>query len=204
VATYVRPAISAYCQVASSSRLCGTGFVTSVFSGPAGNYALSKTGSSYTVKDNVGADGSRTFTNIVRLQFTNAVLAFDVDGNAGKAYRLYQAAFDRVPDRGGLGFWIHALDSGTSLEVVASNFISSQEFKNTYGENLSNGDFVTALYANVLHRAPDQSGYDYWVGLLNTGYPRENVLVAFSEGFENRAAVLPAIAENLYYTRYTP
>jgi V8-like Glu-specific endopeptidase len=201
-ATYVRPALSAYCQVASSTRLCNTSYSTSVFSGPLSRYSLSRTSTTLFVTDTGGADGTRTFTNIVRLRFTDRVIAFDLDGNAGKVYRLYQAAFNRTPDSGGLGFWINAMDNGTSLRTVASNFMSSAEFAALYGSNPSNQTFVTNLYFNVLHRQPDQGGFDFWVNALNSGTAREDVLISFSEGFENRAGVLPAMAEGIVYTPY--
>jgi hypothetical protein len=40
----------------------------------------------------------------------------------GQAYRVYQAAFNRTPDLGGLGFWIGAMDKGVSLADVANGF----------------------------------------------------------------------------------
>lgn len=198
--TYVSPAISAYCQVASSTRLCNTSYSTSVFSGPRSRYNLSRTSTTLSVADTGGVDGTRSFTNIVRLKFTDRVIAFDLDGNAGKVFRLYQAAFNRTPDSGGLGFWINAMDNGTSLHTIANNFMTSAEFVSLYGANPSNEDFVTNLYRNVLHRAPDQSGFNFWVTALNNGTPRANALVEFSEGAENRAGVLPAMAEGISYT----
>lgn len=198
--TYVRTAIGSYCQVASSARLCGTSYGTSVFSGPRGNYTISKTGSAYVVRDNVGADGTRTFTSIVRLRFTDSVIAWDLDGNAGQIYRLYQAAFNRTPDSGGLSYWINVRDGGTSLQAIASGFMSSAEFTTLYGANPSNEEFLTRLYSNVLHRAPDAGGYNFWLTALNNGEQRANVLVSFSESLENRAGVLPAIGEGIVYS----
>jgi len=199
-ATYVRPALSAYCQVASSTRLCNTSYSTSVFSGPRSRYSFSRTSTTFIVTDTGGADGTRSFTNIVRLKFTDSVIAFDLDGNAGKVFRLYQAAFNRKPDASGLGFWITAMDNGTSLHTIANDFMASAEFVSLYGANPSNEAFVTSLYNNVLHRAPDQSGYNFWVTALNNGTPRANVLIDFSESAENRAGVLPAMAEGIIYT----
>src|ERR1700730_43745 len=43
-------------------------------------------------------DGVDTLNDVERLQFSDGVVAFDIQGNAGNAYRLYQAAFDRTPD----------------------------------------------------------------------------------------------------------
>jgi hypothetical protein len=68
---------------------------------------------------------------------------------------------------------------------VANGFVGSTEFQTTYG-NLSNTDFVTLLYANVLHRAPDTTGLNNWVGMLNSGQDtRAQVVVGFSESAEH-------------------
>jgi hypothetical protein len=49
-------------------------------------------------------------------------------------------------------------------------------------------DFVSHLYSNVLHRAQDGAGFDFWVDLLAGHHvSREAVLVAFSESPENQA-----------------
>jgi len=51
-----------------------------------------KTSAGYTVTDTAGADGTDTLINVERLQFSDAKVAIDTSGNAGQAYRLYQAA----------------------------------------------------------------------------------------------------------------
>ena len=51
---------------------------------------------------------------------------------------------------------------------------------------LASGDFVAALYNNVLHRAPDASGLQFWVNAMNQGTSQANVLVGFSDSLENR------------------
>ena len=86
----------------------GAGLDTAVFSGSKAGYTLTRTSSGMTAAS--AADGTDALINIERLQFTDKTLAFDLDGNAGQAYRLYQAAFDRVPDQGGLGYWIDEMD----------------------------------------------------------------------------------------------
>lgn len=55
--------------------------------------------------------------------------------------------------------------------------MNSAEFKALYGVNPTNAEFVTRLYNNVLHRAPEQGGFDYWTGLLDSGtLHKENVM----------------------------
>jgi hypothetical protein len=46
-------------------------------------------------------DGVDKLVDVERLSFSDTMLAFDIEGNAGQAYRLYQAAFDRIPDKPG-------------------------------------------------------------------------------------------------------
>ena len=166
----------------------GAGLDTVVFGGSRAGYTLTRTSSGMTAAS--AAEGTDTLINIERLQFTDETIAFDLGGNAGQAYRLYQAAFDRVPDQGGLGYWIDQMDGGMRLSQVATGFINSAEFKTLYGNNPSNSELVTLLYDNVLHRAPDAGGYAYWMERLAGGMAREDVLIGFSESTENKVALM--------------
>jgi hypothetical protein len=145
-------------------------------------------------------NGSSTkLANVERLQFSDQTVALDIKGNAGESYRLYQAAFNRTPDKVGLGYWINSMDQGHSLMQVAASFIDSAEFAEKYGANPSDAQYVQALYQNVLHRAPDATGYDFWLHALQIA-PRAEVLVNFSESPENQAQVIGAIANGIGYT----
>ena len=174
-----------------SDRFTGNGGVDTVqMHGEKANHTITTYNGVVTVKDNTLADGTDTLLGISYIQFADKSLTFDIDGNAGQAYRLYQAAFDRVPDQGGLGYWINQMDSGVGLSQVATGFINSAEFKSLYGNNPSNSEFVTLLYDNVLHRAPDTGGYDYWMNELTHGTTREQALIGFSESTENKVALM--------------
>ena len=177
----------------------GTGLDLAVYSGTRASHTITHGGSNLTVAHPSGTDGTDTLLNVERLQFADINLAFDTSGTAGQTYRLYQAAFNRTPDQGGLGYWIDLMDHGTSLPQVATGFINSPEFQGLYGANPTNGALVTLLYDNVLHRAPDQSGYTYWTDLLAHGTTRELVLIGFSESPENQAALLPAMQAGIGY-----
>lgn len=151
---------------------------------------------------NVVGRGTDQFQDVERLQFTDGWLAFDLDGNAGQAYRLYQAAFDRAPDLQGLGYWIRELDEGKGdLAWVANNFIISNEFTATYGSpaTVSNTEFLNLIYQNVLDRAPDADGFAYWMEELENNFGRERVLASFSESVENKANVDDAIDAGIWY-----
>jgi len=174
----------------------GDGLDTAIFSGQIGDYNVTKQGNNVIVD---GPDGFDTLVHVERLIFDDYALAFDIDDNAGQAYRLYQAAFDREPDKGGLGYWINHLDQGLSLQAVATGFIGSNEFKGLYGPNPSNEAFVNLLYQNVLNRQPDAGGEAYWLNHLSTGMTREMVLIGFSESAENQTAVQGRIESGILY-----
>lgn len=137
--------------------------------------------------------------NVERVHFDdNVAIAFDIDGVAGQGYRLYQAAFDRVPDTPGLSFWVRQLDAGMSLKAVAQAFIDSPEFQSLYGPNPSNAVFLELLYENVLDRAPDAGGYSYWLGAMGAGLDRKDMLIEFSESPENQMNVIGAIDNGIW------
>jgi hypothetical protein len=112
-----------------------------------------------------------------------------VDSAYGKVYRLYQAAFNRKPDTGGLNYWIGRYNTDMTIREIAQQFVLSPEWVSMYGSNIPFTDFVTLLYINVLKRAPDEGGLTYWVSRLNAGETRVELLVQFSESEENKTAV---------------
>jgi hypothetical protein len=159
------------------------------------NYKLSNKFSHWLLEKNQGQD---KLVGIERVIFADKQVALDIDGTAGQAYRVYQAAFNRTPDNGGLKYWIGLMDGGVSLPTVSSAFIASAEFKTLYGSNPTNELFVSKLYDNVLHRTPDAGGYNYWVGLLNTNkIDNISTLINFSESTENQAGVIGVIQNGI-------
>jgi hypothetical protein len=173
-----------------------------VLHGARSSYTLTRANGVLTIRDNAGQDGIQIVHSPFRLDFTDGTLAFDVDGNAGKAYRLYRAAFNRKSDDAGLGFWVRALDGGAKLEAMAEGFVRSDEFRSLYGTAPSHADIVTALYKNVLHRAPDEAGAAYWLQQMTAGLSVENVLIQFSESKENKDQVAPEVELGIGFTRH--
>jgi hypothetical protein len=172
------------------------------YNGSSDHFTISKTASGYSVIDKTGAEGSDTLLHIERVQFADKTMALDIDGVAGQAYRLYQAAFDRMPDSAGLGYWIAAMDKGASLSSVASSFVHSAEFTALFGTAPTHDALVTGFYHNVLHREPEQAGKDYWVHVLDGGADAAAVLASFSESPENQAALVSIIGNGFTYTPF--
>jgi len=160
------------------------------------NAAVSRSGDVVTVQSSLGTD---VLDGVERLVFNDLAVGLDLDGNAGKMYRLYQAAFDRAPDHVGLGFWIDAVDRGVTFMSVSRDFTLSPEFAQLYGANVSNDAYLTALYANALNRTPDADGYKFWIDALNGGVSRESVLIDFAESTENKAQVIGSIENGIVF-----
>jgi len=99
--------------------------------------------------------------------------------------RLYSAYFLRAPDEGGFDFWLDVSSNGTwSLPRMSAHFSQSAEFLDTYG-SISDSDFINLIYINVLGRAADQGGLDFWLGRMATeGLDRGTVMLFFSESPE--------------------
>jgi hypothetical protein len=145
-------------------------------------------------------------SNIERFHFADRSLALDVEGqqSAGRAYRVYKAAFNRDPmqgDTGGLGYWIAQIDNGMDLIEVSARFVDSNEFRSLYGTNPTNAQFLTKLYQNVLGRNPEASGYNWWLNELNTNpsKTKAKVLADFAESSENQAGVASLIGNGITY-----
>ncbi|MFZ6801014.1 DUF4214 domain-containing protein [Undibacterium sp. Di24W] len=178
----------------------GSGLDFLVMSGNIDEYSISGSLNNFVIKDKFGDDGVDSVSQVERLLFNDYALAFDIDGAAGQAYRLYQAAFNRQPDLKGLGYWIEKLDDGMSLTKVAAEFYRSDEFRSMYGSFPTDAAFITTLYQNVLHRAPDVGGFNYWSDKLYSGsFSRAEVLASFSESAENQAQIIGQIQNGIEY-----
>tara|TARA_B100001250_G_C19812794_1_gene796618 strand:- start:3199 stop:4371 length:1173 start_codon:yes stop_codon:yes gene_type:complete len=116
-------------------------------------------------------------------------LVSDIDSINGKIYRLYNAAFRRFPDLNGLGYWIEKNTLNIdSYRDTADSFLLSKEFKNLYPSELSNLEYINSLYNNILDRAPDINGSNYWLNQLEKGYEdKAELLMGFAESNENKS-----------------
>jgi len=123
----------------------------------------------------------------------------EFEGTIAPIVRLYFAYFLRIPDSMGLQYWISEYSNGRSLESISDGFAASNEFQQTYG-SLTNGQFVTLLYQNVLGRNPDPVGYAYWLGQLNSGtLTQGQVMLGFSESNEYKASLSNDVFVTMIY-----
>ena len=94
------------------------------------------------------------------------------------ATRLYTCCLGRDPEEDGLNYWSLAL---TNLEATgyqaASLFFTLPEF---VGLKTTNEEYLTRLYTTFMGREPEADGFAYWLGLLNGGTDRVDVMKAFA------------------------
>ena len=163
-----------------------------------GNCNFSKTiNNQYFLETSINTED---ITNLSQIEFLDQTLSVNddiksifvqlnqVDSITGKIFRLYNAAFDRFPDKNGFKYWVdmNASNENTYRQTCAS-FISSNEFKIKYGDFIENESYLIALYSNIFNRIPDPEGLNYWLGQLNNGFEnREEVLMGFAESIENK------------------
>jgi alpha-tubulin suppressor-like RCC1 family protein len=174
-----------------------------VFPESRANYILTSRGNVIFVTEKIAAGASYFFKQTKRFEFADSFVAFDIDGVGGQVYRLYQAAFDRKPDQGGLGYWIDAMEKGATLKQVASEFINSAEWKTQYGISPGPDEFLDKLYKNILHRSPDQGGLVYWINAIKSGASYSDILVEFSKSPENQLGVNSSLQNGFEYIPVT-
>ena len=180
----------------------GAGLDTAQYAGLRSAYSIAGNSTGFNVSK-PNSQGVDTLNSLERLKFADVSVALDIDGTAGQAYRIYQAAFGRTPDMAGLGYWIKDMDKGSNLTTVAAGFMQSKEFQALYGANPSVDTFLTTLYKNILGRIPDQAGYDYWKNELSANkISFAGTLASFTEGQENKLKVIGSIQHGFDYTEY--
>lgn len=169
---------------------------TALYSGAQTSYTLTLSPTGTTVTDRrADGNGVDMLSGIEFLDFETDLLTgpFDLTKFAGLTglsageletfIELYIAYFNRAPDAVGLSFWGTAFANGVTLEQSARSFIDQAETRATYPDSLSNADFATAVYDNVLGRIPDQAGFDFWVGALDSErVGRDQFILSVLEG----------------------
>lgn len=132
------------------------------------------------------SDGSHTAVSVTR-EFLNSN---EHQATYKPIVHMYLAAFNRIPDAGGLAYWATQQRNGGSLKDIAIAMGDSDEFKNLHGQS-SNEQFIKDLYRNALSREPDAPGESFWNAVLDSGVSRALVMLSFAvspEMMESRSA----------------
>jgi hypothetical protein len=100
---------------------------------------------------------------------------------------LYKIILNRQPDQGGLNWWTNQISSGQrSFADTMHEFIFSAEF-NQIAYSKSDTEFLKYTYQQTFNRAPDSSGFNWWLNQMRTvGYERKALFEQFVQSPEFR------------------
>ena len=130
---------------------------------------------------------SAEFTNLCNYfgirkgSITNLLPADKNRGQTKFVVRLYRNIFNREADEWGLNDWTYRLQNGLTACDILEGFLYSEEFKIS---NFSNEQYVEILYRTLLGRSADAAGKADWVGRLNAGQSRSQILAGFAYSIE--------------------
>lgn len=168
---------------------------TIVFDGAAANFTTVKVGHDYVVTDKTGVDGVVTLSNVQHVTFNDAVVSLDVNdlkigqtshaaGYNAIVEGLYVSYFGRPADATGyqnmanvfesvhapttLREFVTQYNTNDTIRGIIDGFSGSVEANHLYA-GASTRDFVTSIYNNLLGRAPDASGLDFWANAIDSG-----------------------------------
>ena len=135
--------------------------------------------------------GLNVWINQLNSGMSRAQLITDLMGSdefAGKGKfvaQTYIGLLGRDADYDGFRNWLSWLENGGTQLGIVDAFLNSAEFQNTFGSNLTDTQFVTIMYQDILLRQPDSGGLNAWVGQLSSeAMTRDQVALGFLQSAE--------------------
>ncbi len=133
------------------------------------------------------ADVALGFTNSSEAQTrfssdTQALWAADEQAHLVRS--LYDVAFNREPDAGGLAYWSGLLEQGLSTDIFVDFLVASSEFQ-TRIAGMTTSQIVQQFYLDGLERTADDGGLAFWTGVIDGGLADwSDVLLGFATSTE--------------------
>lgn len=181
----------------------GGGTDTAAYEGYRDEYTVMKSATGVMVTDNVGLEGTDSLSGMEVLAFADMHVNLSIGANSRTIApaqlktleELYVAFFNRVPESDGLSFWIDQTRAGQSISAIADAFYNAALLypaQTRYSVDMTNGDFVNAVYRNVLGRAEgaDAGGFAFWTSRLDNGASRGELVTTIldsAHSFKGRA-----------------
>ncbi len=162
----------------------GNGVDMAFYTGKLSNFTITKTPAQFTVKDNIGTNGTDSLINVEKLVFDDITVNLTLQTQAASIpaatlksiEELYSGFFKRIPDADGLAYWIEQFKTGKTLNQIADAFYDAgvqYSAQTGFSSTMSNDDFVKIVYANVLGRsgttAPGAADIAFWSNNIANG-----------------------------------
>ncbi|HSV46509.1 MAG TPA: calcium-binding protein [Ramlibacter sp.] len=168
--------------------LGGEGVDTSFYGGQRSEYALARQAGTTFVRDGFALrDGADQLQQVEVLRFEDRTvdlrahaLAATISASDLKSIEeLYVGFFDRIPEAGGLVYWIEQRQMGKELISIAQEFFEAGRAFKIFDTSswIPVADNVRAVYSNVLQRptdgpdAPGDAEIQYWLDWLTDNNP---------------------------------
>jgi len=168
----------------------GQGTDTAVYTSPLSQYVISSASGVINISHKLPGDGTDTLREIEVLSFDDHTIDLAVTAAAASVspgvlqsiVELYVAFFNRVPDSSGMTYWLGQAAAGMPVTSIANSFYAAAVYYSSYtgySQDMSNAQFVSVIYKNVLGRSSvDEGGLAYWTGALASGAESRGTLVA--------------------------
>jgi hypothetical protein len=108
-------------------------------------------------------------------------------GNPAFVRQVFLDLLGREPAQAGLTFYTNQLDAGRPRADVFAEVALTGEFAQRHAERV----FVLAAFVEMLARSPAPAGLDFWIGRLEGGAPRAQLVQGILASSEYRARFLP-------------
>lgn len=143
----------------------GEGYDVVQLDGSRDDYTLT-TGNNFNV--NLTGNQTAAITDAEFLSFVNGdeveTIALAHSDAEASALRLFEGLLGRDADQDGAKFFVDQVNQGTTLDVIANQFLNSAEYA-----GVANGDSINDLYNALLGRDADQDGATLFQNYLATG-----------------------------------
>ncbi|MBF0102391.1 MAG: DUF4214 domain-containing protein, partial [Desulfobacterales bacterium] len=137
--------------------------------------------------------------NLSRAEIVNSFYdSGEFQNNISPVVRLYFAYFNTILAYADLQTRIAEYQSQKSLNSISDALSASDEFTSTYG-SLSNDQFVSQVYQNVLKRLASQEEINSWVSPLASGMTRSQLMMSFSESDEYKTKIQTTLQITMMY-----
>lgn len=122
------------------------------------------------------------------------------DDDSNFAYRIFDAAFDRIPEPTAIANYLAALKNGVSRSAIAQLVYSSAEYTARGVQAMSNTEFAAFLFQSVLRRTGSSGEIAYWSDTISNGMSRSEVLLFFAESAEHKSYIANIPGRSFYGT----